>query len=578
MKAFLATLALASFIAQAHASPLHGDRADTCPNPTALGSTIYPNTPCTLGPDQYGSSWKYLGATLYCYNGGCPVRGIAVTASLEAQINTANGAYPRKRIFYLSYMCRLDGNPAPTGWYMNGPTVVQAVSPSASPIGNVFANSRRGTYPTVNAMISAASAGDHLEVPAVPNGLPCWSDGGAVTSNNVTITLNAGSLLGNKGFLGGKANLVVRANNVTINGSKTSYEGLIHGGNVFGIRLDPGYSGLTIDHGTYEDADTCIDTGGYNGTVTLKNLIITECGAGRDVQHGQTHSFYCGLGQNKGYDNSACNVMNVVSMDTLSGGHLLKLRAHKVTVSKTTTYCDDRTRCDVSYDFDVPCGAVADLHQDVFERPPSTENFAFGSFGVEIHSGDASCGQVTGDMTQGATQIVDIVRVPSEHGFTAGIGISCSIPLVPGTIITSITGTGPYLFNLSKPLPSTGKGVNCWPQPPHMSMTLNKDYFIDDGPSPIPGSGNTCLVVNAYAQTYVDVMVKNSILVFNPASSNKALSLGCQGKLHVINGGGNLCYVSRTAAFGPGHDFPYVPPPMLGNPVPNGNEVPCPMT
>lgn len=80
---------------------------------------------------------------------------------------------------------------------------------------------------------------------------------------------------------------------------------------------------------------------------------------------------------------------------------------------------------------------------------------------------------------------------------------------------------------------------------------------------------------SGFTITYVDVVVKNSVLVLNPASATHALSLGCHGGGHVVDGGGNQCWSSRQAAFGAGHDFPYLPALLTQNPSGPG-DLPCP--
>ncbi len=74
--------------------------------------------------------------------------------------------------------------------------------------------------------------------------------------------------------------------------------------------------------------------------------------------------------------------------------------------------------------------------------------------------------------------------------------------------------------------------------------------------------------------------IQNSIIVSNPNNPNGLMTFACgtyndTGKA-VIIGAGNLCYTNRTDAFGAGHDYPYLPPPLTSNPVANGHEVTCP--
>src|SRR6266568_6181253 len=113
MKWLLAlVLFLASFSVQAETLaflPYSTGAVPLCPNPTQIGATILPNTPCTL-TDGLGQVWRFcapsgacpaLGTTLYRdskeFAGGAP----------QAQLNTGGGAFPTGRVFWQPSGCKL---------------------------------------------------------------------------------------------------------------------------------------------------------------------------------------------------------------------------------------------------------------------------------------------------------------------------------------------------------------------------------------------------------------------------------------------------------------------------------------
>jgi len=96
--------------------------------------------------------------------------------------------------------------------------------------------------------------------------------------------------------------------------------------------------------------------------------------------------------------------------------------------------------------------------------------------------------------------------------------------------------------------------------------TLYNDVFIDDGTDV---DGPSPEIVNNFLRAAdvqsplgpVNCVVSNSILVSNPNAKPLIYGAG------VTDGGNNKVYPSRAAAFGPDHEFPFLPAAATGLPA-----------
>jgi len=584
----------------------HGG-GSTCPS-SSDGSVISQGSKCSL-TDNTGAVWTYNGGQSLLRNG--------VDQGQKSEFglgNCAGGCASRSPFWALAIAEPSNGGGHVWFNLWFGIALGQVISPvsplsqnPSNPSTHLFKNITTNIpYSGMQGMVTAAHANDHLHSNTLPAGLPAFFDGGVFCNgttcsgdqNGVTLTCDPGEANTNYGLLGGKAVMVIDANNVTIDGCDAFH---YRGG--WGYGLDNGFTGFTLKNSFASYDAHCILTGGYNGTITISNVTFDNCG---DVSgpSGHYHNMYIGQERRRGYDATAVNIDHVTATNVQGSGHEMKIRVPFATVTNSILACTvgGQYGCRDGVPLDFPCGGVSTATSLVIERGPNNDNFQFVNFGTELTNGNADCGDLYGNAVAGRSTITGVfneqgTQCSGSDPSPAGCGISVNAGVISwtadwgaltqpmlqdGTTVTSISGpdgNGKYTLGLSKAVLLTGQ-VRLSPAQPSQSLLLDKIIFINDGPGDTFTYKPISVVWNRDMQQSLTVTVQNSIIVNNPNDTNGRMvyahGLWNNTGKAVIIGTGNLCYASRTAAFGPGHDFPYLPPPLTGNPVANGREVTCP--
>ena len=298
------------------------------------------------------------------------VNNVAQTSAIALERNTGGN-------IYYQFNGGLVGSPFQLWKLLTASDTPQAVNPISGAVGNVFTNLTTGqTYRTARAMIGAAVAGDVLQIPMMPSGLPMWWDAGNASVANLVIQATTGSLFGGDLVLG-QASIVATANNLTVKNASLAYGD--SGAPESGIRQDTTFFGLTVQGCTIDHYDHGILTGASTGgTTTVRDTTISNCGdlSGSNT-HGSTHNAYIG-------SEDHIDVQNVTSYRTISGGHCWKTRAKSGNLGHRSGCIFAQLGGDSTACIDIPCGGTYTVKNSILHRGPNVENNRFTTFGVEI--------------------------------------------------------------------------------------------------------------------------------------------------------------------------------------------------
>ena len=388
----------------------------TCPAgaPSPDGSAIRPvppgQTSCILHA-AHGDQWKYQGDMLYRnYGNGFNASGHYA----QLQINSGGNSFALG-VCYAGF---------PLWLQMTGGGFMQAIDP-AHPLPSLpFWNATQNRpYRTFHQMMLSGQItnGDTLEVKPLVSGIPVWFDAGRVQNNNLTISIDAGAILGCNVD---EDNAVIPVSNavsgLTVTGSgEIAYAIDKSHGQYRGINLGTA-TGFTLKgtdsaHHIYiHDNDFGLQSRGDNGTVTISHADFDHNGSGQN--EAATHNIYLGWGGNKS-DKSTYIVSDTRSVCTNHGGFEFKSRFPSGTVQNSVLASPSNhgyTDCTESAAVDLSCGGSHTLGGMgpgtgvVLELGPDAQNNTIIRYGAEIGTPNCPAGGWSGSLVvQNAWLICD---------------------------------------------------------------------------------------------------------------------------------------------------------------------------
>ena len=346
MRSSFVLLALAlSLIAYPLSFAFAQPSAAECPDPSAEGSFIYPNTPCVL--TSQGMTISFVGSELRR-------NGVPFTTALAA-------TYSSTGKFWFEKQCGPD-----KVWYNDIAThKPQGASPAAGNNGPIFKNATTGVgYLTTGDLFENGASNQTWEIPPMPKGITTWCQGVIVSQPGVTIDLERGARL-TASVQQSNAIIVFNKNpsHVTIRGGEIDWAVDTSSGQYRGINAG-GAQDLTIS-GTYlHDNDFGIQASSYpSGTTRLINVVLDHNGSG--ANSSTTHNIYMTVGA--ATDASRIDITGGGSYCTDAGGFQYKSRwpggawTGFVAAAPSQHALDKTVRCEESAAIDLSCGGAYTL-------------------------------------------------------------------------------------------------------------------------------------------------------------------------------------------------------------------------
>ncbi|MDE2232585.1 MAG: hypothetical protein KGJ90_00435 [Patescibacteria group bacterium] len=536
----------------AHAFPRGGTALVSCGNPSSVGTIIsIANISCTLL--NANGTWQFSSTQVGSFPDNNTFALPVGIGAFGVKAELCSGSYP-----YNPYV----------GWEMDGidsQTIYMAHVASGtnnqgtglcSPIGTsyFFNNTTTTGYYNTVALFSGAATSNAIEVKAPPVGVPFYYDGGSITATGVTATLDSGVIYdyGAAPTPAGHGTLLVDGVNDTLNGGT-----VIHGT----VRADSPscapsctsgqYTNPTIENVTVKTNNTaissCIETGYFNGEVTLLNDTVHNCGFSPSY-----HNIYISAqAVTTGLDPTCENVNGVLSYDVMGDDWPLKVRTGCGVNSYTTacgttvagcitnTYlvCQDAVNCGQNAILDYPCGGDHILSYSTLEAGPAYNGggaaWRMIRYGEEVPiSGTANCPQainanayptynlaidhviVINDASTNSTYWSDVVCMGSPGASDCGsgtIGTGWGWTLTNSVIVGNPNGTGGGWNGQMQPGYGVGTGAGCTLSGGKCTDANNNRWYSDrltaaqnEGwINTTDQFGNTCTVANSCAFPYI---------------------------------------------------------------------------
>jgi hypothetical protein len=217
-------------------------------------------------------------------------------------------------------------------------------------------------FTTIASAIAAANNGDTIQVQA-----GTYVDDFATITKNINLVGVGGMvhIVADQNIPNGKAILVTDAN-VSIDHFEFS-GARVADGNGAGIRQESG--NLTITNSYFHNnQDGILATPSANGSLSIDHSEFAFNGFG----DGQTHDVYVGAIATFSLTNSYIHDANV--------GHEVKSRAANTIIANNRILSNSSSD---SYEIDLPNGGVADIHNNVIQKGPNSQNPIMISYGEE---------------------------------------------------------------------------------------------------------------------------------------------------------------------------------------------------